>query len=390
MNRTLTQGEVMRRTTPNRLLVLFAIAVAAAATAFTAAAASARPWLGVYTQEVTGDLREGLDLRDNDAGVLVNRVVEDGPADRAGLRKGDLIVKLNARTVESPATLARMVGDAREGQTVELQILRGGERRTLNVTLSARPSDDEGDRMAPAPPEPPTPPSAPAPPADEDRGDRGRRDVRIRIVTPDDDHGAPKVYRYDGDMEHLPDDMRKMVDDLHAQGLDGKGSLRLRAMAQALGARARLGVRIEPLSDDLAEALGAPGREGVLVVEVMPDTPASRAGLRAGDVILAANDRNVTSAEDLQKALREVDGKVSLTVARKGERRTVEADLGSPSRSGRDDDSPGPGRLEGLDRGLRLRDRDDAGAEDLRQQMDELRQQLRELRRQLEEQRKDH
>ena len=51
--------------------------------------------------------------------------------------------------------------------------------------------------------------------------------------------------------------------------------------------RGRLGVRIESLNEDLAGALGAPGKQGVLVLEVLDDTPAARAGLRAGDVILA-------------------------------------------------------------------------------------------------------
>ena len=87
----------MRRTTPLKVLVLLALVIAASVTTLSAATAAARPWLGVYTQEVTSDLRDGLDLRGD--GVLVNRVVDGGPADRAGLRRGDLVIHFNSRAV---------------------------------------------------------------------------------------------------------------------------------------------------------------------------------------------------------------------------------------------------------------------------------------------------
>jgi membrane-associated protease RseP (regulator of RpoE activity) len=388
----------MRRTTPLKVLVLFALVAAVSVTALSAAAAAARPWLGVYTQEITTDLRDGLDLRDNDNGVLVNRVVEDSPADRAGLRKGDLIVRFNSRSVESPEALARMVGDARNGQDIALEILRHGDRQTLSVTLAPRPTGgDDDEDMAPTPPAPPSAPEAPRAPraprdADDDHGDNVHRKVHVHIDTPDGEHGTPRVYRFDGDMDKIPAEVHRMLGDMHLRELDGNGD-GSRRMVIRTGNRLRLGVRIESLSDDLAGALDAPGREGVLVVEVIQDTPAARAGLKAGDVILGVNDRGVKDAEELQKALREANGKVSLSVSRKGSRRTVEADLGSPSWTGRgdnDEDSLGPGRMEGLERLGRLRAREDAGGDDLRKQLDELRQQLRELRQQLEEQRNQH
>ena len=118
----------MRRTTRRAGLMLFALTLAALFAVVHAPAASARPWLGVYTQEITGELRDGMDLT-SAAGVLVNRVVTDGPADRAGLQQGDVIVRFNSRAVESPAALALMVGEARDRQEVAIQILRAGEQR---------------------------------------------------------------------------------------------------------------------------------------------------------------------------------------------------------------------------------------------------------------------
>jgi membrane-associated protease RseP (regulator of RpoE activity) len=169
-------------------------------------------------------------------------------------------------------------------------------------------------------------------------------------------------------------------------GLDGNGGLHaLRVMGAGRG---RLGVRIESLNDDLAAALEAPGADGVLVLEVMKDTPAERAGLRSGDVILTVGDQDVKNAESLVEALRDLDGKVSITVSRKGTRRTVEAELAAAPRTSRGQGPlSGQGRMGETDREDRLRDRSDADNGDLRQQMDELRQQLRELRQQLEDER---
>ncbi len=364
----------MNRITRRGALVLAAIMLTAFAAIARVPAASARPWLGVVTQALTGDLREGLDLPDA-AGVLVNRVVAGGPADKAGLRKGDVIVRLNSRAVESPAALARMVGDAREDQEVALQVLRGGDTKTIPVVLGTWSGDDT--------PFAPEAPPAPAPPGDDDEKGDSHRDMRVRIFG---NGEKPEVYRFDGDVDKLPGHVREMLRDM--PGLDGNGGLHaLRVMGAGRG---RLGVRIESLNDGLAAALGAPGTDGVLVLEVMKDTPAERAGLGAGDVILTADGHDVKNAEGLVQALRDVDGKVSLTVLRKGSRRTVEAELAATPRKMRWEGSmAAPGRRGDSKSEDRIRLRGDAGGDDLRQQLEELRQQLRELRQQLKDDRKE-
>lgn len=364
----------MRRTSRRAGLTLVALTLTALFAIARVPAASARPWLGVYTQEITGDLRDGMDLGAA-AGVLVNRVVSDGPADRAGLQQGDVIVRFNSRTVDSPAALARMVGEARERQEVALQVLRGGERRTIPVVLASR-SDEEI-----APPAPEAPPEPPAPGDGKGRDDGESRDVRVKISR---DGGKPEVYKFDGDLEKLPGHVREMLRDM--PGLDGNGGLHaLRVMGASRG---RLGVRIESLNEGLASALGAPGTDGVLVLEVIADTPAEHAGLRAGDVILTVDGHEVKNAEGLVDALRDVNGKVSITVSRTGARRTVEAELAATPRTFRGEGPmAAPGRGGELDREVRLRARSDADGGDLRRQMDELRQQLRELRQQMEDRR---
>ena len=154
------------------------------------------------------------------------------------------------------------------------------------------------------------------------------------------------------------------------------------------GGRGRLGVRIETLSSDLAAAMGVAGSKGVLVLEVLDGTPAEKAGLRAGDVITAVENESVADVDDLVSALRDENGSVSLSVVRRGERRTIEAQLEDAPRvirlrDGVVERKAGPGQKKEI-----VIKRKDAGDDDgdLREQMRELREQLRELREQLREQ----
>lgn len=104
-----------------------------------------RGWLGVYIQEVTRDLAESFGL-DRPKGAIIAEITEDGPADEAGLEAGDIVLEFNGKEVESSSALPPMVGQVKPGETVEVEILRGGERKTIEVTLGQLP--DEGAPMA--------------------------------------------------------------------------------------------------------------------------------------------------------------------------------------------------------------------------------------------------
>jgi len=361
----------MRRTTPVRWLVLSAALVMLASPSL----ASAKAWLGVYTQEVTSELRDALDLHGD--GVLVSRVVPGSPAERAGVRKGDVITSVDRRKVESPADLSEVIGEQREGESVSLSISRRGDDVILAVRLGERPTErnDDEDSF-----DEPTPVPAPVPYAP-----RAPQTPRVPKAPK-----APEMRWYsshDGDVDEdeIRERVHRIMPDLNLGDL-GSG----KPMVFMNGGRGRLGVRVETLSSDLAAAMGVAGSKGVLVLEVLDGTPAEKAGLRAGDVITAVENESVADADDLVSALRDQNGSVSLSVVRRGERRTIEARLEDAPRvirlrDGVVERKAGPGQKKEI-----VIKRKDAGEDngDLREQLRELREQLRELREQLREQRR--
>jgi membrane-associated protease RseP (regulator of RpoE activity) len=96
------------------------------------------PRLGVHVQPMTPELREFFEVEE-DAGVLVVSVGEKSPAAEAGLRVGDVIVAINGARVRSPRDLVRQVWRAPSEATVAVEIVRDGERRTLEPNLGHRP-----------------------------------------------------------------------------------------------------------------------------------------------------------------------------------------------------------------------------------------------------------
>jgi len=108
----------------------------------------ARAYLGVAMQpaRLTKSLADRLQLGDAPRGVLVIMVESDSPADRAGLLVGDVIVAAGGNNVTEPQDIAELLGAERVGATLQLSVVRGGERRTIEVTVGERAPAAEGRR----------------------------------------------------------------------------------------------------------------------------------------------------------------------------------------------------------------------------------------------------
>jgi serine protease Do len=223
-------------------------------------------WLGIVIEEVDEETAEEMKL-DRVHGVLVKGVEDDSPAFRAGLEKGDVIVEFDGEKVSGVHALIRMVRETPEGRTVDIEVLRDGRRETLQADLEERSSHPRTFVF------------------------REGEGHEMEFEIPEIDIRIPEVFRF-------------------------------------VGHRPRLGVAVEGLNSQLAEFLGVDGEDGVFIKEVMEDTPAERAGLKAGDVILEVNGREVDDVGALSRALHHRAGEtVSILIVRNKSERTIEATL---------------------------------------------------------------
>lgn len=253
-------------------------------------------FLGVGLDEVEGEAR----------GAKVRSVEPDSPASRAGLKEGDVVVRFDGEAVRSAAHLARLVGETPAGRSVAIEVTRGGAQQKLTATIAggqrhvrvfeggSLPGLREFQLELPEPPEPPEPPEAlEAPEAPE----------------------APEP-------PPVP----------HAFAFrHGSGDM-LRGMLPLAGGPRRLGVEFMEMGDQLAAAYKLSGEGGVLVTSVDEGSPAAKAGLKAGDVVLKFDGKAVDDGADLTSAVRAAaDGKpVPVTVQREGRPVDLEVTLVAP------------------------------------------------------------
>ena len=99
-----------------------------------------RGWLGVRIQQVTPDIAESLGLKEA-TGAMVAGVNDGGPADKAKIRNGDIILKFNGQDVKDMRALPRIVADSDVGKSVPVVLWRDGKEVTVQATLDEKPDD---------------------------------------------------------------------------------------------------------------------------------------------------------------------------------------------------------------------------------------------------------
>lgn len=154
-----------------------------------------RPWLGARVKEAPQVLRDQLDFPD-DEGVVVDMVADKGPAAKAGIVPGDLLLRFGDQAVATPAELESALRDHEAGESVPVDLLRKGQRQEATVTLEARPGDEPRDG---APPQ-----------GLQDKAEKGGGGGRAEVEVDGKQGGLDAVL----DDSNLPEDFKKMVRDM--------------------------------------------------------------------------------------------------------------------------------------------------------------------------------
>ncbi len=227
-------------------------------------------YLGVMVESVSPEQAASLHLKDG-SGAAITGVDQDGPAGRAGLKSGDIVITFNGTPVDGSDEFASLIHASAPGKTVSMTVLRGGRSKEIKVTLG------DWKQMA-AMPKAPVPPGAAMP-----------------FVTP---------------IAPLPPRMYPDID------IPSFTSLSMRH-----------GVVVEPMSPQLCDFFGVPQNQGVLVRSVEKGSPGAAAGLKAGDVIVKVNQETVHDMADWRRALKTHSGKLTVTIVRDKKEQSVDLNL---------------------------------------------------------------
>ena len=236
-------------------------------------------FLGVSPENIT---RENMSQYGLSAprGVGIGNVSQGSPAEKAGLKKGDVILQFDGEPVTSTRKLLRLIGESAPEQSVRLTISRSGSEQQVSVTLGQR----EPLRRA----------FGLMPPPDMDRNFSVRPDMDgyFRMNPP----GTPRA-------------PRGFAPELFSYGF---------------GNNRRVGITTTALTKQLADFFGVSGGQGILISSISENSPASKAGLKAGDVITEVNGEKIEDANDFIRALnKKEEGEVTLTIIRDKSQRTI-------------------------------------------------------------------
>jgi len=230
-------------------------------------------FLGVYGEDITNENITKYHLSQA-RGVGITQVVADSPAQKAGLRKDDVILRIDGENVTSVRKLNRLVSEIAPDHSVRITISRNGSEQEISATMGKRKDLTTA------------------------------RDLFKE---------QPKVWKWEGPRVS-PDNFPNFPN-----FKDNNGDL-----AIVLGNSRRIGVSTMELSKQLADYFGIADGRGVLVTSVSEDGPAAKSGVKAGDVITAVDGEAVDSPGDVARMInRKKDGDVTLTIVRNKSQQTI-------------------------------------------------------------------
>ena len=181
-----------------------------------------RGYVGVYPDEVTADMVEYFDLQGKE-GVLVTNVGADTPAEKAEIKRGDVIVEFDGKKITGVDQFRMLAADATPGEKVDVVLVREGRKKTVSLEVGEKPGEASGQAV----------------------------EKNAEAISP-----------------------------------------------------LFLGVGLQNLRDEYRESLGLPDDvSGVIITDVQRGTPAAKAGLRRGDVIVEVDKKQIENLDDFRKVM---------------------------------------------------------------------------------------
>ena len=230
---------------------------------------NAPTYIGIYMEDLSDTIRE--DYRyPHEGGVLITGVAVGSPAEKAGLEENDIVYRFGKEEVENSVHLCSLVQARKPGERVALVIYRDGNKKTVFVKLGTRE--------------------------------------------------LPSVMALEGN---------KLTQEYLNRAKEA-GRMRFELAGEPSMLKGRLGVVVDDLNKDLAPYFNVKEDEGVLVVEVEDESPAEKAGVKAGDVITAIDHAPVRNVDALANEVSKSNEGDTLAVdlIRKGTRKSVSIEVG--------------------------------------------------------------
>ena len=200
-----------------------------------------RGYLGIQIQPVDDDLADSLGIPKN-RGEFVQTVQPGEPAEKAGIRPGDIVLSVAGKPITRDQTLSFIVANVSPGTRVPIELIRNGQRSTVTATVGKRPTDE------------------------------ALRQQQLFDGNGDDQSGGNGMNQ---------DQPSGLIQD-------------------------KLGLSVVPLTPQIAGQLGAPtGTQGVAIADVDANSDAARKGIQRGDIVLTANYGAVASPAALEAAVKQ-------------------------------------------------------------------------------------
>ncbi|HMG37365.1 MAG TPA: PDZ domain-containing protein [Blastocatellia bacterium] len=252
-------------------------------------------YLGVYLEEVTPDRAKELSLSE-ERGAIVMKVVEGSPAEKAGLKENDVIIGFNGRRVDSVRELQRLLSETPAGRNVSIEFVRGRAHQTVSAALTKRENNFVW---------------------------RPELDEKLRRSTEEAMKKAQEQLRQSEELtKKYSEDLGRFKYNFGNFNFVGPGEYGF------FFSGARLDASLESLTDQLATYFGVKEGKGVLVTHVGENGPAAKAGLKAGDVIVAIDNEPVDDVASVRRAInKKAEGQITLRIVRNKAEQTVTVTL---------------------------------------------------------------